>query len=153
MDGYAVRLADLDDPATALALVGESKAGLRHAGALGPGETVRIFTGAPVPEGADAILIQENAEVTDGKVRASERPVRHRFIRRAGLDFAKGEVLLRAGTRLGATQMALAAAMDHAELPLTRRPLVAIIATGDELVAPGGGGGAAPPPRGGRRWW
>ncbi len=137
MDGYAVRLSDLDDPARALILVGESRAGLRHAGALGPGETVRIFTGAPVPEGADAILIQEDAEVSGKAVRATEKPVQGRFIRRAGLDFTEGEVLLRAGTRLGASQIALAAAMNHAELPLTRRPLVAIIATGDELVQPG----------------
>ena len=82
MDGYAVRLQDLDDPARALTLVGESKAGLRHAGALGPGETVRIFTGAPVPAGADAILIQEDAEVSGKAVRATERPTQGRFIRR-----------------------------------------------------------------------
>ncbi len=137
MDGYAVRLADLADPPSALTLVGESKAGLRHPGAIGAGETVRIFTGAPVPEGADAILIQEDAEVSAGKVRATELPVQGRFIRRAGLDFAEGDVLLRAGTRLGASQIALAAAMNHGDLPLVRRPLVAIIATGDELVAPG----------------
>ena len=137
MDGYAVRLADLDDPAASLTLVGESRAGLRHAGTLGPGETVRIFTGAPVPDGADAILIQEAAEVTGKNVRAAERPVQGRFIRRAGLDFEAGEVLLRAGTRLAVPQIALAAAMNHGELPLTRRPLVAIIATGDELVQPG----------------
>ncbi len=137
MDGYALRLADLDDPTTALTLVGESKAGLRHPGAIGPGETVRIFTGAPVPDGADAILIQEDATVAGKAVRATERPVLHRFIRRAGLDFAEGEVLLHAGTRLGASQIALAAAMNHGELPVRRRPLVAIIATGDELVAPG----------------
>ena len=137
MDGYAVRLADLDDPARALTLVGESRAGLRHPGAIGSGETVRIFTGAPVPDGADAILIQEDAQVRGTDVRATERPVQGRFIRRAGLDFAEGEVLLRAGTRLGASHIALAAAMNHAELPLTRRPLVAIIATGDELVQPG----------------
>ena len=137
MDGYAVRLVDLADLAAPLTLVGESKAGLRHAGMLGPGETVRIFTGAPIPEGADAILIQENAEAQGTQVRATERPIEQRFIRRAGLDFAAGEVLLRAGTRIGASQVALAAAMNHAELPLTRRPLVAIIATGDELVQPG----------------
>ncbi len=137
MDGYAVRLADLNDLAVPLALVGESRAGLRHAGGLGPGETVRIFTGAPVPEGADAILIQEDAEAVDKAIRATETPLQGRFIRRAGLDFKEGEVLLRAGTRLGASQIALAAAMNHAELSLTRRPLVAIIATGDELVQPG----------------
>lgn len=137
MDGYALRLSDLDDPARALSLVGESKAGQRFARGIGPGETVRIFTGAPLPEGADAILIQEDAVVTDGIVRAGERPSRGRFIRRAGLDFSEGEVLLRGGTRLGATQIALAAAMNHGDVSVTRRPVVAIIATGDELVAPG----------------
>ena len=90
-----------------------------------------------MPEGADAILIQEDAAVEGRDLRAVERPVVNRFIRRAGLDFSEGEVLLRAGTRLGPSQIALAAAMNHAALPVTRRPLVAIIATGDELVAPG----------------
>ncbi len=137
MDGYALRFDDLEDLARPLTLVGESAAGRGYGGALRPGETVRIFTGAPVPAGADTVLIQEMARVEDAGVLAGERPARGRNIRQAGLDFTAGEVLLRAGTRLGAAEIALAAAMNHAELPVARRPLVAIIATGDELVAPG----------------
>ncbi len=138
MDGYALRHADLEDLSVPLKLVGESAAGRRYGGALQPGETVRIFTGAPVPEGADTVLIQENAAADGRLVRATERPAGGRNIRAAGLDFREGEVLLRAGTRMGAAEIALAAAMNHAALPCTRKPLVAIIATGDELVAPGG---------------
>ena len=137
MDGYAIRHADLDDLARPLTLVGESAAGRAFAGAVRPGETVRIFTGASVPSGADTVLIQEMADVDGDVVRARERPASGRNVRRAGLDFTEGEVLLRAGTRLGAAEIALAAAMNHAELPVTRKPLVAIIATGDELVQPG----------------
>ncbi len=137
MDGYAVRHADLDDLARPLRLIGESAAGRGHRGATGPGETVRIFTGAPVPAGADTVLIQEMAEATGDAVYARERPSLGRNIRPAGLDFTQGEVLLEAGTRLGPSAIALAAAMNHPDLPVTRKPLVAIIATGDELVQPG----------------
>ena len=135
MDGYAVRFDDLSSP---LELVGESAAGRRYPHAMKPGETVRIFTGAPVPDGADTVLIQEMAEADETHVRALEHPAKGRNIRRAGLDFAEGEVLLAAGTRLGAAEIALAAAMNHPSLPVVRRPRVAIIANGDELVAPGG---------------
>lgn len=134
MDGYALRHADLPGPLT---LVGESAAGRGYGAPLGPGETVRIFTGAPMPAGADTVLIQELAEVEGRRVRAAETPAAGRNVRRAGLDFAEGEVLLRAGTRLGPAEIALAAAMNHPTLPVARRPLVAILATGDELVAPG----------------
>ncbi len=134
MDGYALRHADL---ASALRLVGESAAGRGYAGTLQPGECVRIFTGAPVPPGADTVLIQEVADVDGGTVHAREQPQRGRNVRAAGLDFAEGDVLLDAGTRLGPAEIALAAAMNHPALPVTRRPVVAIIATGDELVAPG----------------
>ncbi len=137
MDGYALRGADLAAGAPPLRLVGESAAGRRYSAPLRPGETVRIFTGAPVPEGADTILIQENAVVEDGRVRALEVPRAGRNIRRAGLDFAAGETLLAVGMRLGAAELALAAAMNHPTVPVARRPLVAIIATGDELVRPG----------------
>ncbi len=137
MDGYAVRFEDLADLSKPLALVGESKAGRRYDAVVRRGETVRIFTGAPVPDGADTILIQERAEAAEGGVTALERPDKGRNIRRAGLDFTAGQILLTRGTRLGPTEIALAAAMNHPEVPVTRRPLVAIIATGDELVAPG----------------
>ena len=137
MDGYAIRHADLDDLARPLKLIGASAAGHGFAGAVRTGETVRIFTGASVPQGADTVLIQEMADVDGDVVHARERPASGRNIRRAGLDFTEGEILLKAGTRLGASEIALAAAMNHAELPVSRKPLVALIATGDELVQPG----------------
>ena len=137
MDGYAVRFADLADLTTPLKLVGESAAGRRYDATMMASETVRIFTGAPVPEGADTVLIQEMAQAEGDQIRAQEQPARGRNIRLAGLDFAKGDLLLKAGTRLGAAEIALAAAMNHAQVPVRRKPLVAIIATGDELVLPG----------------
>ncbi len=138
MDGYAIRAADLEDLSKPLRLVGESAAGRGHGAVMAAGETVRIFTGARVPAGADTVLIQEMARAEGALIHAQEQPARGRNIRRAGLDFAEGDVLLKAGTRLGAAELALAAAMNHARLPVARKPLVAIIATGDELVLPGG---------------
>ena len=137
MDGYAVRHADLADLSRPLTLVGESAAGRGYAAPLEPGQTVRIFTGARVPPGTDTILIQEMAEADGPRIYARELPQPGRHIRRAGLDFTNGEVLLEAGTRLGAAEIALAAAMDHPALPCVRKPRVAIIANGDELVLPG----------------
>ena len=141
MDGYAIRAADVTGSGARLRLIGEAAAGRRFPGTVGPGETVRIFTGAPVPEGADTILIQENARVEDGWVIASQREPKGRFVRPKGLDFRDGEVLLHAGLRLDPRHVALAAAMNHAALPVRRRPRVAILATGDELVLPGGSPG------------
>jgi len=137
MDGYAVRAADLATVPAELALIGRSVAGAGFPGAVGPGQAVRIFTGAPVPPGADAIVIQENAEVSEGRVRVSASVERGRFVRPAGLDFREGDRLLRAGERLHAGTLALAAAMGHPALPVRRMPRVAILATGDELVWPG----------------
>jgi molybdopterin molybdotransferase len=98
---------------------------------------VRIFTGAPVPEGADTIVIQEETSVEAMAV-VIDSPAKPRaYIRPAGLDFGEGEVLLRAGARLGANELALAAAMNHPELEVAGKPRVAILATGDELVMPG----------------
>ncbi len=142
MDGYAVRVADLASlPTRRLKQIGESAAGHGFSGSLGPGEAVRIFSGAPVPEGADAILIQEDARVEAGSIEPLRGVAAGQFIRPAGLDFNAGEALLRAGTRLGPAAIALAAAMNHAELPVARRPKVGILATGDELVLPGGAPG------------
>jgi molybdopterin molybdotransferase len=138
MDGYAVRASDVASAPAVLEVIGESAAGRRFAGTLGPGQAVRIFTGAPVPDGADTIAIQENAEALDkGRVRILEPAAAGRFLRPAGLDFREGEVLLRAGQTLDARDIALAAAMNHATLDVRRKPRVAIIATGDELVLPG----------------
>jgi molybdopterin molybdotransferase len=138
MDGYAVRAEDIADPPAVLKVVGEAPAGHAFGGRVGPGEAVRIFTGAPVPEGANTILIQENASREGERVTALEPVQPGRFIRAAGLDFAKGEVLLSRGRRLGYRDLALAAAMNHGSVSVHRKPKVAVLATGDELVAPGG---------------
>lgn len=137
MDGYAVRADDAQAGAE-LAVIGVSAAGAAWNGTLQPGQAVRIFTGAPVPAGADSVLIQENAEVpAEGRIRVTEAASAGRHIRRRGQDFAEGETVLKAGTVLDSTRLTLAAAMDHATLAVRRRPLVAILATGDELVRPG----------------
>jgi molybdopterin molybdotransferase len=137
MDGYAVRARDVVQLPVKLKQIGESTAGHGFSGFLGPKETVRIFTGAPVPDGCDTILIQENARVEAGFVEPLQSAAGGRHIRAKGIDFAEGEVLLAAGTRLGASNIALAAAMNFAEVAVTRRPRVGILATGDELVRPG----------------
>jgi molybdopterin molybdotransferase len=137
MDGYAVRAADAEGAPVTLKLVGASVAGRRFDGAVGPGETVRIFTGAPLPEGADAIVIQEDVEAEGDRVTLRQPARRGRHIRPAGLDFTQGATLLPEGVRLDASRLALAAAMGHGRLAVRRRPRVAILATGDELVRPG----------------
>jgi molybdopterin molybdotransferase len=138
MDGYAVRAADTATPPARLSLIGEAPAGHGFAGKVGEREAVRIFTGAPVPEGADAILIQENAKPEgDGFVIAHESVARGRFVRPAGLDFRAGEILLEAGHILDPAALSLAAAANHPDLQVVSRPVVAIIATGDELLPPG----------------
>jgi molybdopterin molybdotransferase len=137
MDGYAVRAADLVPAPATLRVIGESAAGHRFAGSIRPGEAVRIFTGAPLPDGADTILMQENADRDGDRVIARQSEPRGRFVREAGYDFRHGDALLRAGLRLGARHLALAAAMNHPALAVRRRPRVAFLATGDELVRPG----------------
>jgi molybdopterin molybdotransferase len=137
MDGYAVRLVDTATVPVRLDVIGASAAGRGFPGEVGPGQAVRIFTGAPIPAAADAIVIQEDAEAVDGRVVVREAPVAGRFIRPAGLDFREGQVLLQAGQRLDARRLALAAAMGHPRLQVRRKPRVAILATGDELVRPG----------------
>ena len=136
MDGYAARAEDVAVVPATLRLIGISAAGAGFDGKVGQGETVRIFTGAPVPEGADTIVIQEYAEKTNGVVIAKAAEP-GRYVRPRGQDFKQGEVLLAAGTRLGPRELMLAAAMNHAELPVRRKPKVAILATGDEVVPPG----------------
>ncbi|MCO5093264.1 gephyrin-like molybdotransferase Glp [Bosea sp. (in: a-proteobacteria)] len=137
MDGYAVR-GDEMAQGVALAVIGESAAGRAFEGAVGPGEAVRIFTGAPMPQGADTILIQEDADgVGSPAIRVRVPPAKGQFLRAAGLDFHKGDVLLPAGRVLDGAALGLAAAMGHPALAVRRKPSVAILATGDELVAPG----------------
>lgn len=137
MDGYAVRAADIARIPVTLDVIGTSAAGNRFSGTVGPGEAVRIFTGAPLPDGADSIVIQENTQSSDGRVTVTEASAPYRHIREAGLDFRAGNVLLEAGTRLDARHIALAAAMGRGELSVHRRPRIAILATGDELVRAG----------------
>ena len=136
MDGYAVRAADVRTLPATLEVIGESAAGAGFPGTLGPGQAVRIFTGAPVPHGADTIVIQENTEARDREISVKDAaPDRH--IRPRGQDFTEGEILIKSGTRLGPRGMMLAASANHAELPVRRKPKVAILATGDEVVPPG----------------
>ncbi|MGQ0446002.1 MAG: molybdopterin molybdotransferase MoeA [Beijerinckiaceae bacterium] len=142
MDGYAARAEDLAQLPVKLKQIGESTAGHGFPGSLGPKETVRIFTGAPVPDGCDTILIQENARADGRFVEPLETVPGGRHIRAKGIDFAEGEVLLAAGTRFSASNIALAAAMNFSEVVVTRKPRVGILATGDELVQPGAAIGA-----------
>jgi molybdopterin molybdotransferase len=138
MDGYAVRAQDVATLPANLKLVGSVAAGASFAGSVGKGEAVRIFTGAPVPKGANTVVIQENTKAKDNEVQVVDgASPAGRHIRRAGVDFKKGDKLLKAGQRLTPRDIALAAAMNHAALPCTREPRIAILATGDELVSPG----------------
>ena len=137
MDGYAVRAADVAQVPATLKVVGQAPAGGAWEGKLGAGEAVRIFTGGPVPDGADAIVIQENTEAGDGTVTALQSAPEGRFIRPAGLDFTEGDVLLPAGRLLTARDIALAAAANRPWVMVHRRPRVAILVTGDEVVMPG----------------
>ncbi len=136
MDGYAVRAADAGLGAC-LAVIGTAPAGHPFAGAVGPGQAVRIFTGGFVPEGADGILMQEDATEEAGVVTVGEAVKPGRWVRRRGLDFAEGECLLREGRRLTARDVGLAAAANHAWLTVHRRPRIGILATGDEIALPG----------------
>jgi len=137
MDGYAVRAADTATVPTTLRVVGESAAGAGFTGTVESGTGARIFTGAPVPDGADAIVIQEDTARDGDKVtiRVSAKP--GEWIRPQGLDFRAGEVLLKAGTRLTARDLGLAASMNVPWLQVRRRPRIALLATGNEVVWPG----------------
>lgn len=138
MDGYAVRAVDVATLPATLKVVGYAPAGHAFDGSVGAGEAVRIFTGAPVPEGADTIVIQENTEQSDEVVRVIDgtAPV-GRYIRPAGLDFATGDVLLPSGKVLTARDVGLSAAMNVPWLNVHRKPRISILATGDEIVMPG----------------
>jgi molybdopterin molybdotransferase len=137
MDGYAVRAADASHVAARLAVIGEVAAGRPFDKTVGPGEAVRIFTGGVIPDGADAVIIQEDTVVDGASIDITEAAVAGRHIRPAGVDFRKGDVLLAEGTRLTDRDLSLAAGMNYPELAVRRRPKVAVLATGDELVMPG----------------
>ena len=138
MDGYAVRAADCASVPATLRVIGESSAGHAFDGVVGPGEASRIFTGAPMPRGTDAIVVQEDVRRENDLIILSAAAAHGDNLRPAGLDFFEGEALLQAGCRLTPRDVALAAAANHTDLPVRRRPRVAILATGDELVPPGG---------------
>lgn len=142
MDGYAVRLADLRAAADQPLPVAQRIAAGHAGGALEPGTVARIFTGAPVPAGADAVVMQEEAEAAgerEGRpaVRFKTLPSPGQWIRRQGEDVQRGAVVLPSGTRLGPAELGLAASMGYAQLPVQRRVRVALFSTGDELVMPG----------------
>ncbi|HEY6631101.1 MAG TPA: gephyrin-like molybdotransferase Glp [Rhizobiaceae bacterium] len=138
MDGYAVCAADVANVPARLTVIGVAAAGKLFPGSVGSGEAVRIFTGAPVPDGADTIAIQENVRKLDGNAIEVFETVRaNRHIRAKGLDFATGDTLLAKGRVLDAAALSLAASANHPALPVLPQPLVAIIATGDELLPPG----------------
>jgi molybdopterin molybdotransferase len=136
MDGYAVHAASVA-PGIALPVVGEARAGAGHAAILHPGEAVRIFTGAPLPHGADSVVIQEDTARDGRMVRFATTAHPGRHIRTAASDFGAGALLLPAGTRLRPAAMVAAAAADMAHVHVWRRPRVAILATGDEIAPPG----------------
>lgn len=137
MDGYAVRIADIATIPAKLRVIGEAGAGHAFEGHVGEGEAARIFTGAPLPDGADTVVIQENTERDGEVVTVLEGATKGDFIRPSGMDFSERQTLLEAGRRLTSRDVALAASMNHATVMVHRRPVVAILSTGDELVPPG----------------
>jgi molybdopterin molybdotransferase len=137
MDGYAVRAEDVATVPVTLKIVGHAPAGDSHDDTVGPGEAVRIFTGGPVPDGADSIVIQEDTE-SDGKTVTIKESVKlGNYVRPAGLDFREGDLLLESGRLLSVRDVGLAAAMNRPWLMVRRKPRITILATGDEVVMPG----------------
>ncbi|WP_127071073.1 molybdopterin molybdotransferase MoeA [Pelagibacterium lentulum] len=137
MDGYAVRAADVTEGAV-LKQIGEVSAGALPIGlTVAPGTCVRIFTGAAVPDGADAVIMQEDTEASAAGILFKTSAAAGRNIRKKGNDFQAGDVLLQTGTALGPAQMALVAAGNNAQVIVCRRPHVALLATGDELLPVG----------------
>ena len=137
MDGYAVRAADVANVPASLTVIGAAPAGDPFDGSVDAGQAVRIFTGAAVPAGADAIVIQEDTERGGDTVIVKESAAAGHYVRPAGLDFRAGDVLLKAGRVLNARDVGLAAAMNVSWLKVRRRPRVALLATGDEIALPG----------------
>jgi molybdopterin molybdotransferase len=137
MDGYALRAADAARAQARLKVIGEVAAGRPFERTVGAGEAVRIFTGGVIPDGADAVVIQEDTIAEGGSITVTEAAITGRHIRPVGVDFHQGDVLLAAGSRLTDRDLSLAASMNYPELAVCRRPRVALLATGDELVMPG----------------
>lgn len=136
MDGYALRATDGTEGAV-LRVIGSAPAGHPLAGHVGSGEAVRLFTGSVIPEGADGVLLQEDATPNGTEVRVNEAVVAGRHIRRAGQDFAAGDAVVPAGRRMTARDVGLAAAANYPWVTVHRRPRVAVLATGDEIAMPG----------------
>ncbi|KAB0539223.1 molybdopterin molybdotransferase [Pseudochrobactrum saccharolyticum] len=137
MDGYAIRFADAEQLPVTLKVIGESAAGKGFDGTVRSGEAVRIFTGAPMPAGADTIVIQEDTQQEGNLVTLLRDVDKNRHIRFSGLDFKDGECLLQTGHLLDPASLSLAAASGHAQLQVYKRPKTAILATGNELVPAG----------------
>lgn len=137
MDGYAVKAADVAAVPATLTVIGQAPAGRGYQGMVENGQAVRIFTGAPLPDGADSIVIQEDTEASGDTVTVKEAPAPGNFVRPAGLDFRAGDIGIPAGKLLTARDIGLAAGMNHPWLRVVRRPRIAILATGDEIVRPG----------------
>ena len=137
MDGYAVRAADVATTPVTLKVTGEVAAGRPFAGQIGPGQAARIFTGGVMPTGSDTVVIQELTTRTGDSVTIQKPTAKNRNVRAQGIDFARDQVLLRKGRRLTDRDLMLAAAMNHSDLRVHRRPKVAVLGTGDELVPPG----------------
>ncbi len=137
MDGYAVRAADVSDAPVNLKQIGEAAAGHKFEGEVGPGECARIFTGGALPRGADSIVIQEDTDADGNTVTIKGTPSLGEWVRPEGLDFAAGKVLLSAGRIMTARDVGLAAAAGTTWIRVRRRPRIAILSTGDEIVMPG----------------
>lgn len=137
MDGYAVRASDVAQAPFTLALIGEVAAGHPFDGEVGTGQAARIFTGGVMPKGSDTVVIQELTTRDGDKVTIQKSTAMGRNVRKQGIDFTKDQILLRQGRRLTDRDLMLAAAMNHPRLSVHRRPKVAVLGTGDELVAPG----------------
>ena len=137
MDGYAVRQQDIGEIPAILSVIGQSAAGHPFVGSIGKNEAVRIFTGAQVPDQSDTIIIQEHTYPDGERVNILKGNSSGKFIRQAGLDFREGECLLQSGRVMDPQSIALAASMNHPQLEVWKKPVVAILATGDELVMPG----------------
>jgi molybdopterin molybdotransferase len=138
MDGYAVRASDVAKPPAALKVIGEVAAGHPFIGQVAAGQAARIFTGGVMPNGSDTVVIQELTSREGDVVTIQKSTPKGRNVRGQGIDFTQGDVLLRKGQRLSDRDVMLAAAMNHARLSVHRKPRVAVLGTGDELVPPGG---------------
>ncbi len=139
MDGYAVRGSDVVEPGAVLTLIGEVAAGQAASEPVGAGQAIKIMTGAPMPEGADTVVKVEDTEAVEEKVSIGPAVETGTSVRRAGGDVEQGARVFDAGTRLTPMHVGVLATIDVAEVTVHRRPRVAFMSTGDELIPPGGG--------------